>query len=140
MKTSFTILFLLLGTAGSQAATMTAREGAAKSDGGRAIYGTFTLTVRSTGGDHEILFLNSERDFRDPRNLSPSLHPHAVEELKKLHGGDLAAFFAGRTIWVTGDAERVPVTLLKDGKVVGTYFQHRIAVTDAGQISLTPPQ
>lgn len=142
MKIAIAACILVLGVSGAEAANlMTASDAAAKSDGGRVIYGTFAMTVQSTGGEHDLFFLNSDKDYHSPKNLSATLQPAALAELKKLHGNDLAAFFTGRTIWVTGEARRAPIIFVNNGSPTGQgYYQHRVYVSRASQISLMAPQ
>ncbi|MGN0861908.1 MAG: hypothetical protein ACI4N1_01125, partial [Stenotrophomonas koreensis] len=48
---------------------------AAAAGPGRGVDGVFALTVRASGSDRGQLYLNSERDYRNPRNLSIALTP-----------------------------------------------------------------
>jgi hypothetical protein len=101
-----------------------------------AAFGTYSFAVRAIGSDHDLFFLDSEDNYRDAGNLAVEIGPAAAAELRKLYGNDLGAAFLGKTIWVRGEARRVPIVY------VGTdrgYFQHRVRITRASQLSFAPP-
>lgn len=60
------------------------------------VSGTFALKVRATGRDQTQLFLNSEVDYRDPRNVSVALTPRAATHLRERLGGNPQVVLKGR--------------------------------------------
>jgi len=125
---------------GAMADTLTPADAIQRTAHGSVAFGTYSFVVRSVGAARGEVYLNSEEDYRSPRNLSAEVSPGASRDLKAAHGDDLAAFFVGKTVWVRGDARRVPIDVVAGGMPIGKgYYQHDIAVTDVSQISLTPP-
>ncbi|HJR55764.1 MAG TPA: hypothetical protein VJ798_04230 [Rhizomicrobium sp.] len=136
MKASLATLALLALTATAQAEVRGPADAIRLSEQNpAAAFGTYSFLVRATGSDQGLFFLNSEENYRDGRNLSVEIRPTAQRELQAIHGSDLASVFAGKTIWVRGQARRVPIAYR--GTFQG-YFQHRIRIERASQLSLTP--
>ncbi|MFT4994058.1 MAG: hypothetical protein ACI965_001080 [Paraglaciecola sp.] len=48
----------------------------------KAIEGFFEVHIKAIGKPHEVVYLNSEIDYRDPRNISIAIHPKVVESFK----------------------------------------------------------
>jgi hypothetical protein len=70
-----------------------------------------------------IVYLDSEPDFKDPKNLGVAISAAAAEQFKKQGISDLASHFQGKTIRVRGCVMR---------------FEERpyLPVLDAGQIKI----
>ncbi|MBJ6979918.1 hypothetical protein [Luteimonas sp. MC1895] len=98
------------------------------------VTGVFALTVQATGRTDKV-HLNSERDYRDPRNLSIAVMPRAATELEALHGRPLEDALRGKRIQVAGTARRVRIDFTVDGERTGKYYyQTHVRVTRASQI------
>ena len=109
---------------------------AAAASPGRGVSGEFALTVRNTGKTRNT-HLNSEDDYRDPRNLSISIAPRAAEVLAAQLGAPPETALRGKPILVTGTARRVRIDFLVGGRPSGKYYyQTHVDVTDASQIRL----
>ena len=104
----------------------------------RGVDGVFALTVRASGNADGRLFLNSESDYRDPRNLSISIAPDALQEMVALYGPDPGAALKGRAILVRGTARMVRIAFVADGRRVSDkyYYQTHVQVDDAAQLRL----
>ncbi|WP_431635713.1 hypothetical protein ACQVBX_17395 [Dyella sp. KULCS107] len=102
----------------------------------RGVSGVFALTVQATARPGP-LYLNSERDYRDQRDLTVVVLPAAAKALaERLHGEPERAL-RGRRILVAGWARRVRIDFLADGRPSGKYYyQTHVLVTDATQIQL----
>lgn len=98
--------------------------------------GLFALRVASIGRADRRVYLNSELDYRTPNNLSVDLLPSVMRTLAARHGATSEDFLIGRQIEVRGTARRVPIRLTEYGRPAGQYYQTRIVVTDADQISV----
>lgn len=100
------------------------------------VTGVFAMTVKATGRTDRI-HLNSEADYRDPRNLSIAVTPRAAAQLEaRLHAPADEAL-QGRRILVSGTARRTRIDFLVDGKRSGKYYyQTHVQVTDASQIQV----
>jgi hypothetical protein len=113
----------------------------------RGVDGTFLVTVKATGEDKKRgeIYLNSELDYRDQRNLTIRIEPSAVRGLQAKFGKDLKAYFLGKTVLVTGAARRVTVYFGKprvsavSGHIRNKYyFQTHVPVVNSEQILLAP--
>jgi hypothetical protein len=112
---------------------VSAIEAAARSEDG--VSGRFILTVQSTGVDDGGHWLNSEADYRDPRNLGIAIAPAAASALAARLGCDPLEQFAGRRICVTGTAKKVRIVFFVGGRASDRYyFQTHVAIDDPGQI------
>ncbi|MEN1729695.1 MAG: hypothetical protein AAGJ52_14770 [Pseudomonadota bacterium] len=102
------------------------------------IRGTFAITVQATGKRGDVLYLNSELDYRDQRSLNTAVAPVAVEQLSEQLGGDPAEVLIGEDILIRGTARRMRILFMNpDGQPSGSYyFQTQVGVIDADQISL----
>lgn len=101
------------------------------------VAGRFVMTVRATGRQDFRLYLNSQVDYRDQRNLSVEV-PAAVElELARRFSADVPATLRDHMIVVTGVARRVRIDFTADGRPTGKYyFQTHVALTEAGQLAV----
>ncbi|WP_312915026.1 hypothetical protein [Stenotrophomonas sp.] len=104
----------------------------------RGVDGVFALTVRASGNADGRLYLNSQSDYRDPRNLSISIGPGAVQELVAQYGADPGTALKGRAILVRGTARMVRIGFVADGGRVSDkyYYQTHVRVDDARQLQL----
>lgn len=104
----------------------------------KGIEGVFALRVRGSGLDRGVLYLNSEADYRDPRNLSISLSPAAQAGLRQQLGGDPAQRLQRRPILVRGIARTVRIDFTSaDGQRSGKYYyQTHVRVDDAAQLQV----
>ena len=97
--------------------------------------GEFVMLVAATGKSKGHLFLNSELDYRDPRNLSIDIAPWIMGRLESRFGAPLESFFRGKQIVVRGSVRRVPIKILdNDGRPRQMYFQTHVDVLQASQI------
>nr|WP_235889000.1 hypothetical protein [Glacieibacterium frigidum] len=103
-----------------------------------ATSGVFEFKVRATGRDGDRLYLNSEADYRDQRNLSIAILPDAQGELEQRYG-PLAKGLIGRTISVRGAARRVRINFTDGGAPTGKYYyQTHVVVGTPSQIEVLP--
>lgn len=99
--------------------------------------GIFVMDVLATGRSGADLFLNSELDYRDQRNLSIRILPEAQTELRRRHGADIDNLFKGFRISVLGWAVRTRIEFRHDGLPTGKYYyQTHVAVSDADRIEV----
>lgn len=101
----------------------------------RGVAGTFVLQVRGTGTDDGRVYLNSETDYRDQRNLTIAITPAAAGALAARLGASPSVALEGKRIVVGGVATRVRIDFTIDGHPSGKYYyQTQVQVTDAAQI------
>jgi len=108
---------------------------AANEDPQHGVRGHFVMTVKAIGGEHEWVFLNSERDYRDQRNLTIKMRKSLVPKVERRLGVPFDEL-KNRRIVVQGTARRVRILFLNDaGRPSGKYyFQTHVAVTSETQI------
>jgi len=118
---------------------------AAKAAPDHGVQGTFLFTVKASGENkrHTEIYLNSELDYRDQRNLTVKIEQPAIRELEAKFGKDLKTYFVGKQILVTGTARRVTIIFGKprvsavNGSIRNKYyFQTHLPVVSAEQIVL----
>lgn len=111
------------------------------------VEGTFLLSVKASGADKKRreMYLNSELDYRDQRNLTIEIEQSAVPGLEAKYGKDLQSFFIGKQVLVTGVARRVTISFGQprvsavNGRLRNKYYyQTHVRVVNAEQIVLAP--
>ncbi len=95
--------------------------------------GVFVMTVRASGRQGSSLYLNSESDYRDPRNLSLEVRPVAQAQLESRLGASPEIALRGRTIRVDGEARRVRIDFTADGRPTGKYYYQTHVVVERGE-------
>ena len=102
------------------------------------IEGEYTLKIKATGSQRRILFLNTENDYRDQRNVSIALSPSVISDLSKQYGLDLERFFVNKTLKVKGEAQRVKIYFMRAPGVPSTkyYYQTHIPITSISQLQI----
>ena len=99
--------------------------------------GVFVMNVQATGRSGGDVFLNSETDYRDPRNLSVRILPKAQEELRKKFGNDFEAALKGKPIEVMGWVQRTRIDFRANGVETGKYYcQTHVIMQSAEQVEL----
>lgn len=94
------------------------------------------MTVKGAGRTDEV-HLNSQADYRDPRNLSIAVLPAAAAELEMALGGPLEVVLKGKRILVSGTARRTRIDFIVDGEPSGKYYyQTHVRVSHASQIQV----
>lgn len=110
---------------------------AAKAGPRSGVRGVFEMPVQRAEAVGRGFFLNSEPDYRDPRNLSVAIHPLALKAVRERFGEDLAQAFLGRTVRVSGRAEQVRIDFIDEGHRTGRYYyQTHVTIVDPRQIEL----
>jgi len=102
MIKSLSVLALAALSLAASPAPMAPREAifAAADAAPSAVPGTFVMHVTATGRVGPRIYLNSEADYRDQRNLSIAISPWAAQQLAHRFGGAPEARLRGRTIAV----------------------------------------
>jgi hypothetical protein len=107
----------------------------AAADPQRGIRGTFRMKVSTAGRQDGNIYLNSENDYRDQRNLTVAILPSAQRQVAAIYGREADAAFKGKTILVSGIARRVTVWFNSDGRRSDKYYyQTHVDVLDASQL------
>lgn len=97
--------------------------------------GHFVMTVKAMGSQREHTFLNSERDYRDQRNLTVAMKSSLIPDIERRLGVSIKEL-KGRRIVVQGVARRVRIGFFDDkGRPTGLYyFQTQVHITSATQV------
>ncbi len=99
--------------------------------------GVFVLNVQATGRSKGDVYLNSETDYRDPRNLSVRIVPKAQEGLRKKFGDDFEAALKGKSVEVMGWVKRTKINFTANGVDTDKfYYQTHLIMHSADQIQL----
>lgn len=109
---------------------------AAAADEKEGIGGLFVMTVESAAKVGQTLYLNSEDDYRDRKNLSIAVDMDIYEDLRREVGGDPEVVLEGKRIRVAGVAKATPIKRRGRSDDQVSYYQTRIYVYDPRQIEL----
>jgi hypothetical protein len=82
----------------------------------------FEMVVRATGRQGRFLYLNSEEDYRDPRNLTIAIAPEQERALTERLGASIESSVLHKVIAVRGIAKKTRIDFLTDGRVSGKYY------------------
>lgn len=103
----------------------------------QGVTGVFEIQVLATGRSSGRIHLNSQRDYRDQRNLSVTLAPQVIPVLAERLGGAPDKVLAGKTIRVIGIARRVKIAFVSNGRPSDKYYyQTRVTVMRDDQIEI----
>ena len=99
--------------------------------------GIFEMTVKAGSLRDKMIFLNSELDYRDQRNLTLVLRPVVIKELAKKYGEDPLKYLLNKNVIVKGEAKRMKIWMFyKDKKLTKYYYQTHVFVNYTDQISI----
>lgn len=104
------------------------------------VAGKFVATIQASGRDGNMFYLNTEKDYRDQRNLSFAVSPGAQQELVTRYGPIFEDILIGHELTISGYAERVTIWIL-DGHGQRTdlyYYQTHVNVFTLSQIEGLP--
>jgi hypothetical protein len=102
------------------------------------VNGLFDLQVRMIDAHDGRVFLNSERDYRDQRDLTIIIPSDVAKSLRTKYGASPETYFQGRHVEITGLAQRVTIRFFDGaGRPTGKYyFQTHVQISDPAQIRL----
>jgi hypothetical protein len=104
----------------------------------RVVPGVFAMRVAATGRIGPRVYLNSEADYRDQRNLTIAIEPWAARQLARRYRGAPERALRGHAIEVRGAAHRQRIDFIVDfRRPTGLYYyQTHVTVTDPDQIRI----
>ena len=101
------------------------------------IGGVFEMVVRATGRQGRFLYLNSEADYRDPRNLTIAIAPLEERALAERLGGVIETSILRKVVAVRGVAKKIRIDFTADGRPTGKYyFQTHLNLASARDITI----
>ncbi len=101
------------------------------------VTGVFEMIVQATGTDQKKVFLNSQDDYRDRRNLSVVLSQTITMAMLKRDGIEPIVDLKGKKIRVYGTARAVKVWFYVGGiRTKDYYYQTHIELSDAEHLAI----
>ena len=101
------------------------------------IKGTFQLAIKASGNQRGFIYLNTETDYRDRRNITIAIHPKLIDAFTQKYGESPELYFINKTIEVTGEAKRMKIFFFSMGQITKKYyFQTHIRVDSLNQIKV----
>jgi hypothetical protein len=101
------------------------------------VAGVFEFVVRTAGRQDGMLYLNSEQDYRDPRNMTIDVAPDVERELSGRIGGPLESAILNKTVAVRGTAKKTRIVFLSNGRQTGKYyFQTHLRLQSARDMTI----
>ncbi|MCX7554235.1 hypothetical protein OS175_10120 [Marinicella sp. S1101] len=108
----------------------------------KALSGRFLMTIKNSGKlasrKGTIIFLNTEKDYRDRRNISIKLSPEFQAEFNAQYPNtDIRNYYQGKNLLVQGEARRVKIWFNSQGKRSDKYyFQTHVFVNELTQLKV----
>lgn len=103
----------------------------------KGVKGTFQFSIKAAAIEKGIVYLNTELDYRDRRNVTVALHSKTITAFRKKYGASPEVFFINKNIEVVGEAKQVKIWFLSNGKKTDKYyFQTHIRVNSIKQIKV----
>lgn len=99
------------------------------------VQGAVSFTVQGASEVDGVLWINSEKNYRDPQSLNVSLPLLAAQDLELRLKSKPADFLKGKRIVVSGIVQQVKITTIKEGEF---YFQTQVPLWSAHQIRILP--
>ena len=102
------------------------------------VAGDFKFYIKASGKQGGAVYLNTEQDYRDPRNVSVAIHPSLVQYLAHELGQSPEQFFVDKMIRVRGEAKTVQIFFTSFGGALSDkyYFQTHVNVNQPDQIEV----
>jgi len=145
MKSLIIVLVLLLSACNSTPNNVVAKDTAemmrvialSEAAAPAGVKGTFDISIKASGTQGQVTYLNSELDYRDRRNVTVALHPRLIKELTQLYGKAPKEYFLNKKIKVSGYAKRTKIVFISQGRPTQKYyFQTHIRVSSLKNIEL----
>lgn len=103
----------------------------------KGVPGQYTLQIVATGSQGRYVYLNTEDDYRDQRAITVALHPKIIAQLSAKYGMSPQEYFVNKAIVVDGEAQRVKIVFISDGKPTNKYYyQTHIRLMDISQLEV----
>ncbi len=106
----------------------------AAADPANGVTGVFEFEVRGSGKDKRFVYLNSEKDYRDQRNLTIRMPTSILPKLEQRLGVKFQDL-KNRRLVILGVAKRNRINFVNDGQPTGKYYyQTHVHVDSPTQI------
>lgn len=104
----------------------------------RGVKGVYNFEIKASGTQRQWVYLNTELDYRDQRNITVALTPKVAAELTQAYGEPAEDFFLNKSIQVKGYASRVKILFNSQRPMGKYYYQTHVPVNDTSQIKILP--
>lgn len=95
----------------------------------KKVKGVFEFTVRASGKDKKLGYLNSNLNYRTKYCLTIVLSKHIRKRLAEKYGKDPLDFFIGKKVRVKGEVKKAKIHKVENKKVTNlVYFQSHIVL------------
>lgn len=101
------------------------------------VAGTFTLKIKTVGKHQGYVYLNTEEDYRDRRNVAVRLNQQTMNEVLNSINDSPEQSLVGKIVVVTGQAKRIRIDFIHEGRTTSFYYyQTHIDINDKATISI----
>jgi len=101
------------------------------------VTGNFSLTIKAAAKPGEIVYLNTELDYRDRRCITIALSPEIASHIEQQYGVTAQEYYLGKKIQVNGTAKQVKIWFFERGKRTDKYYyQTHIQIMRPKQIEV----
>lgn len=101
------------------------------------IHGKIEMDVLAGGKSARYIYLNSETDYRDQRNISIVIPMQLAHNFKAEYGAMPDDYLKFKKIAVTGEAKRVKINFYSNGvKTTKYYYQTQLRISSLDQIAI----
>jgi hypothetical protein len=102
-----------------------------------SVDGEFVLYIQAIGSQGKRVYLNTELDYRDRRNLTVALSSQALNEFRIKHDKNPKEYLLNKKIRVKGKAKQVKIWFFSNGKRTEKYYyQTHIQIDSLNQIEI----
>ena len=101
------------------------------------VSGVFEMHIKGTGRQGDIVYLNSETDYRDQRCLTLAIHSSVIPDFVQKYGAEPDIYLKNKMVHVSGEARRMKIWFYSNGKRTESYYyQTHVFVTNESQIKV----
>jgi hypothetical protein len=101
------------------------------------VKGNFSFTIKAAAKPGEIVYLNTELDYRDRRCITIALSPKVASHIEQQYGVTAQEYYLGKKIQVNGTAKQVKIWFFERGKRTDKYYyQTHIRIIRPKQIEV----
>ncbi|MDK1286329.1 hypothetical protein [Pseudoalteromonas umbrosa] len=88
-----------------------------------SVRGVFQFEIKAGAKRGDVVYLNTQEDYRDRRNVTLALSWYAVSKMTKKYGQRPEVFFINKKVEVVGEASRKKIPLYRqDGTASEAYY------------------
>lgn len=114
--------------------------GAAAEASPKGVPGEFMFTIKASGKQRDIIYLNTELDYRDQRNITIAISTDVANYIEQQYQQTALDYYLNKEIKVKGIAQRVQIFFISNGQMSDKYYyQTHIRVSSPEQIEVVAP-